>query len=504
MAASLTRVSIWKEGCGWIPTNASVVAETYKYGISGSKMLLCELCNQYVDFNRGGKYTPHFKHSKRSNDCIEKTTSNDPYFRENPLGFSLPIKVKIENGHLEILIGFLPIGESMLERMANGGAKLSISIGNKIIKNYNIDHSRFLPDEVSYLSVGANIAEQYRIDCGEMVGKEYWPPIAEVIYRGGSLFNKATGKRLPRNANVVVGKEYLLITKRSLNGRDIKIERLNSVGDYELCIVKAIALTRNAADFFLKYGARLTDSPTEITQIYPFVFRSSHYVLFAANKLWFHKTNGFIDTYPASEAKGSGQSVFDIRGLTQRILSVSRFEGRTSVLRYLMLRKDPTDFHKAINKQPSLTVTVFDSNGNEYVGGQYDKLPRDRVLIITTEFDGFVDVTTIDNMLTYRHSLKNGEKTEIDIAYNQKYRIFLGLDCLHEIIFVKKSNPSAITDEQLLRKLKSFNSKKIVIQHSFGVIAGKLAEMPLSRLWVMKQIRHGQIDTGAKDYLMKF
>lgn len=508
MAGSLTRISIWSKGHGWQPTNASIVARTYKYGIeSYSKMFLCELCNQYVTFVYSEIYNPYFKHPKGSDDCEEKTTSVDPYLTENPLGFSLPIKVKIENGHLEIFIGFLPIGETELEKIANENAKLSICVSNKIIKAYNIDHSRFAPNEVSYLSVGSFIAERYKIDSGGMVEKTLWPPIIEGIYKNGSLFDKASGKKFPRNANVEVGKDYLLITKQNFYGNshgDIEIRRVNFIDGYYFYIVKATSLSRSAANFFLAFGTRLTDIPTDLTQIYPFVLRAPHIILHESTKLWFHKTNGIVDTFPESEAKERNQSIFDVRGDVQKILSLSRFEERTSVLRFMMLRKDRVDFHNAINNSHSVTSSVHDSKGIEFHNGQYDKLPSERVLIITTEFDGFADVVAVGNgMLIQRYNLKNGEKTKIDVAYRQKYRIFQGLDCVHEIVFIKERKDQGIADEQLLCKLKSFNGRKIAIQHNFGVIASKLGEMPLSRLWVMKQIKHGQIDIGAKDYLLK-
>ncbi|MCL2376998.1 MAG: hypothetical protein FWC76_06320, partial [Defluviitaleaceae bacterium] len=72
-----TRISIWSKGHGWQPTNASIVARTYKYGIeSYSKMFLCELCSQYVTFVYSEIYNPYFKHPKNM-----FTISIPSYFR---------------------------------------------------------------------------------------------------------------------------------------------------------------------------------------------------------------------------------------------------------------------------------------------------------------------------------------------------------------------------------------------------------------------------------------
>jgi len=232
--------------------------------------------------------------------------------------------------------------------------------------------------------------------------------------------------------------------------------------------------------------------------------RASHIILHEAVKIWFHKTNGFIDTYTNGDSKEQHQSIFDVRGESQKILSLSRFEGRTSVLRFMVLRRDSQGFQDATHKQQLTTINIVDSTGSEFTSGEYSNLPKDRELIVTSEFDGFVDVIAgTNNIVLHRFALKNGVKTTVSIAINHKYRIFQGLDCVHEVVFIKEVKRHALNDEQLLRRLKSFNGKKAAIHHNFGAVAEKLGDMPLSGLWVMRQIRLGQIDVGAKDYLLK-
>jgi hypothetical protein len=351
------------------------------------------------------------------------------------------------------------------------------------------------------------VAEKYRIDSGGKVDKNIWPPIVEGIYAKGSLFDKTSGKRLPRNANVEVGKEYLLITKRNFYGnsyRDIEIRRTNQIDNYFIYTVKATALSRLAANFFLELGARLTDTPAELSQIYPFVLRGSHIILHESIKIWFHKTDGFVDTFPSGDAKAQNQTIFAIRGETQKILSLSRFEGRTSVLRFMVLRRDSMGFRDAISRVQQIGVCVVDCNGIEFGDGLFPNLPKDRELLVAAEYDGYIDVVGVTSkFVTKRLSLKNGEKTRVTVSFNNKYRIFQGLDCVREIVFMREQKSSIISDEQMLMMLKRFSLRKIPIQHTFGAIATKMENLPMSRLWVMKQIRQGQIDKSAKEYLIK-
>ena len=60
------------------------------------------------------------------------------------------------------------------------------------------------------------------------------------INNQGTLFDYDNGKRLPRNANVIVGRDYLLITQQSYisQPRGIIIKRERTIGKYNLYKIK--------------------------------------------------------------------------------------------------------------------------------------------------------------------------------------------------------------------------------------------------------------------------
>ena len=511
MSGSLTRVCSWQDGHGWQPVSAESFAkkQTYKHSISSDKRIfLCELCDQYASFVNAGIYKPHFKHPRGSKDCDEKITSSDNYLKTNPLGFSLPIRIKTEGRRLEIFIGFLPIGEGKLCQIEDERGQIIIYAGNKSIATFNIDSSRLMSDKISYLSVGSNIAEKYRIDCGNKVEKNYWPVDVDGFHRNGTLFDKASGKRLPRNANDEVGREYWLIRKISYwyqpSPEDIDMKKEMVLGDYEIYVVKAKLLSRSAADFFMSFGARLADAVAEIIPIYPFVLNSPHFILHNFENIWFHKTGGYIDTYPDSRTKMPTANVFSARGDGESILLLSRFEGRTSVLRYAMLRKNSVDFEKAVGRLQSSLVEVCDEDGVDFESGQHNYLPKNRELSITSEFDGHANVyNSSGDFVIEQYQLKNGSKIRLSVAYGYTYKIFQGLDCVFETAFVCKDKQSTISDEQHLTYLRRCKGHKVAVTHTFGAVVAKLSDMPLTRLWVMTQLRRGVICTDAKEYLKK-
>ena len=511
MAGGLTRVSVWNEGHGWQPITAEEVAaqQTYRHTISNhAEKFLCELCGQYARFQYK-KDTPHFQHpSDKNKNCEDKKSSSNNYHKTNPLGFSLPIRISIADGNLEIFIGFLPIGESKLNQIENQSGQLIIHASGRVLRTFDINSSRFMSDKISYLSIGPNVSEKYKLDCGGKIDSIYWPTEVDGFRQSGTLFDGASGKRLPRNANVEVGREYWLIRKCNYwyqhPPQDIAMKKEIVLNEYEIYVVKANLLSRSAADFFMNFGARLTDAIAEIMQIYPFALNSPHFTLHDSEKIWFHKTDGYVDTYPGSEIRMPALNIFSVKSDSEKMLFLSRFEGRTSVLRYIMLRKNNADFTKAVEKCRISSVEVCDEDGVDFEEGQYDRLPKKRRLYITPEFKGHIDVHSINgDFAIEHHELKSGNKRLLDVAFGYKYRIFQGLDCVFEVAFASESNLELVSDEQHLANLRKCKGRKIAISHTFGSISSKVGNMPLTRLWIMKQIKQGFIYSGANEYLKR-
>ena len=206
MSGSLTKINIWREGLGWKPTTSSEASEIYGRTVSAHEgKFMCELCSQYATFNylrnrRGGNKSSYFQHPTRSKYCPEKTTSisHDPYLKVNPSGFSLPIKIKLENNTFDVSIGFLPVGEEKVNRLQDENVLIEITASTGESRKYYANNIDFNNDSITYLQVGSFVAEHYKIDCGNKVENTFWPTTVEGVYNTGSLFDKASGKRLPR------------------------------------------------------------------------------------------------------------------------------------------------------------------------------------------------------------------------------------------------------------------------------------------------------------------
>lgn len=500
--ATLTHISIWDEKHGWQQTTATKARAVYPSGLGRagySKQFLCEICGQYANFVVGDYQQPHFRHNRNSNDCEQKSTSNGYYYTTNPRGFSLPLKVKISNSSVDVSIGFLPIFENDLQSLSKTTGQLLIKANNKELRQYSINTSRFSSERVTYLSVGNSLAEEYRLVYPDTVKKMniFWPTIVDGVSGQGTFFDYESGKRLPRNANVVVGKDYLLILNQWTclsPSSGVIVTKERTIGNYSIYKVSASGISRTADDFFRRYGCRLTDNPAILTLLYPFAVKSSHVITHTSDKVWFHKTNGFVEVYPQSYRPTA--DIFAVSSGFQQILSLSRFENNTSVLRYKMLRKVQSITYPSRPRN----IDVRNNSNEIIIANEYTALPPNREIHIISEFDGYVEIRNGDFTIN-RIVLKSGVKAIIDADFNRRYRISQGLDCIYEVTYIRKNRTQAFSDDEMLTRLRNFKGDPIAVSPSFGVIANRLTGLPKTALWLRKQIANGKIDRRAKQVL---
>lgn len=495
----LEHICIWKDTHGWVRTTPSEAIELHPNGVSSSsEHFMCELCGQYVSFVVG-EYHPHFRHPVGSEYCAEKTKSYYSYYKTNPLGFSLPLRIRTSSTAVEIFIGFPPVTETDMEKAIKEQALLKISIkSGQVIRQFNINYDRFSSEHITYLSIGDFFSEQYFLDY-TVLDKYYWPTTVDGFSVNGTLFDEETGKRLPRNAYVKVGRNYLLFTKQHVSHSDnIILERKMTINGWKVYRVHAACISKIAADFFLRYGARLTDKASIITHLWPPAVYSSHVLLYCSSTAYFYKTDGHIEFHPPIKQPiiGRDNLMFTVDGWSRKILTVSRFKNRTSVLRYLMLR--PV---RNINRHfGSPGISVQDIEGNIIEQGTQKSLPPGKIIRVRTDYDGFLETYKNDIVIS-RLQLKGGQELRIIVEYNRSYRVYQGLDQSWTIYFVREKRNNSKNDREILKALMSFKGEEVKIPHSFGAIAVKMHNMPQAKTWLQKKLRQGAMPKQAFDWL---
>jgi len=494
----LGHVCKWNDTHGWVHTTPSEAQKICSHGArASSEMFMCDICQQYVSFVVG-EYQPYFKHPVGSEDCVEKTKSSY-YYKLNPLGFSLPLRIKIDADTVEIYIGVPPVTEADMEKAINENAQLSISLKNgQVIRRFSINYDRLSTEYMTYLSVGDVFSEQYLLDY-TVLDRYHWPRTVEGFNANGTLFDEETGKRLPRNANVEVGRNYLLLTKQHIAPTvNINLEETITINGWKIYRVNAECISKKAAEFFLRYGARLTDKAAIIAHLWPPAVYSSHVLFYSGTKAYFYKTEGYVEIHPpVKHSISQGENLlFSVDGHSEKILTVSRFKNRTSVLRYLILR--PVVPIERYYCSPG--VSVLDKDGKSIEQGTQKSLPRGKVICVKTEYDGFIETVKNDTVID-RGATNGGKPLTIEVTYNRSYRIYQGLDLVWSASFVREKRSQRQNDHEILKTLIGLRGQEIKIPHTFGAIASKMSSIPRTKIWLLKKLRHGAISRQAFDWL---
>ena len=166
--------------------------------------------------------------------------------------------------------------------------------------------------------------------------------------------------------------------------------------------------------------------------------------------------------------------------------------GRTKVLRYTYLWKDNLDVSIS-----SSVAKVTDIKGNDVISGNNYKLPEKRILQITTQFDGYIEINK-DNWVIERRKVNANIIAEIDqIQYGMNINVFQGLECVWSVSYMRAKKSISSNETELLFKLQNAGGKMIPISHVFGAVANKYSEYPKIKEWIYLQIRNGYISENA-------
>lgn len=503
--ASLTHVCVWSKN-GWKRITPEEVAYEHPEGsISGhSGLFMCDLCKQpvsYVHRRDGSNYFDHFKMESKS--CPDH--SDGKYISTYKAGeYNLPIRiVNVSDYGFEFEMGLLPIFKEKLKEYR--GKTLSIS-SSELEEPIIYSFERLNADIVTYVPIGDYLCKEYKIDS---YVSGLWPHRVAGMQGEGVLFDLTTGRMLTDDADVLIGENYYLLTCKSIdNGyADVTI-RCVLKKTIQMCIwyiykVKATNPTRVAANFFLKYGYRLTDEPVSMQPIWP-VYSQSPYIIRNTGEItWFHiRGKGRVITkaypsapmlqYPADEG-----NVYSIEvNERQELISI----GRTKALEYMYIWKD--SFAQKL-KLPE--IQVFDVGGKGLLQGKQEKIPRKHTICISAIYDGSIQIKR-NNVIVERIPLLAGKYFEYNnIQYGMKINILQGLDIIWSVEYCRKNEYKAdLGDLQVVHELMSAHGAKVPISHTWGATLSLLKNYPETKKWISQKIRSGYIEERAFVYYKHF
>lgn len=491
---ALTNVAMWTTK-GWKSVTIDEATNKFPYGkvSANSRIFMCRLCKKYVTLTAPGKYSRCFKHSrgdidKECDDRVLSSTIEQFEIHE----FIPPIRIEIYNDQLFSLeMGFI-----LPPDLKDYSGIIKIKSDNLTNSVFQYDISRLSHDCLTYLKIGNNPSERYFIDVDN--SSFLLPHIVDGIKYTGVLFDYSTWKKLPDDADVIVNHEYILITTKNVwPTSDIVATLLCSMKSWYAYKVKAKTFSKSATDFFLNYGYLLTEKQAYLTFLWPEYIVSPYVIKHKTENLHLYIQGESITPkiFPDGNIlcckycdNDNGVAVTVECNERQQLLSAVR----TNVLRYTYLWKDKLD-----TTANAAIVRITDIKGIDAIDGINNKLPEKKILQITLQFDGYVEIIR-DGWIVEKRKLNANIITEINqLQYGMSINVFQGLECVWSAIYVRTKNSGSNSESELLHTLQNARGKKIPISHMFGAVANKFEGYPQIQRWIYSQIRNGFISEKA-------
>lgn len=505
---SLTHVCMWSSAdhC-WKPITAEEASKLFPGKVSAnSGLFMCNCCKQYVTLTNGRVQVRAFKHSRGEADksCPERREGPNYYYTYKASQHELPIRItNITSNDFSLELGMIRVPQDILD-----GQKIKKITINTDKEHFTYSYERLKSDAITYLSVGGDPSTEYRLNTtGELA--LYWPESIDGITTNGRMFDKATRKTLPADADVQVGKTYYLLCvndsfpgNSNIKEREISRKQLGwrTWKVYELT---PTAYTEEVAKFFLDYGYRLTERPAKIQALWPIHTENEYTIKHNREKTVLYIYGDYdlsIKTLPILRLNrylvdAENVSVVSVPSdYDQQLVSI----GRSSVVEYFYCWKGK--INKYVDCQE---VSVTDADGHGVQPGVINKIPPKGMLYVSSQYDGVI-VKERPGKLPIRVQLKPEQKICIrDITIDMCVKVYQGIDLVWELKCEKKKAEENDNDERYVKRLETFSGRSMDIPYKFARVEEKLEAYPLVCKWIRDTARRGAISVDAYRFIKK-
>ena len=509
----LEHVSMWHDGFGWVRISAKEAKILFSSTVSANeRMFICDLCHKHVTFVNGSQKRSHFKHNKADSDkvCDDRTQafsrSEQEILRST---ITCPLRIQVNAGSFFLEIGFLPLSIEIMMLSEELNLQARVLAVDRLILTKDINRSNFSISETVFHSIDY-ISEEYVIKTSPDEAA-IRIPLLNRKYLGinsrGTLFDYKTGKKIPMDGDVEVGKKYYLLIPDYYIGQQhgITVEKTASKNRYSLYTVSASVISKSTTEFFLRFHARLTNATTQLIPVWPTIYEGDHLIRTGRQTLFFLlKGDSSIKVEPANTR------AIDVNRLDSHLQLVNIknashirmvWASRLSVLRYLSLYHDlNSEVFSARSFEQSLIQAEDQAIFND---GIYSALPRGRRLFITTGYDGKI-VCKRNGEQYFSKRTKATEIVVLDkITYGDSVNVYHGLDIVNSIQFTRSNQVGLINDRIILLQLKACTGDYVDFPHRYSIIIPQLSAMPNTKSFILKAKQEDRIRTDALKLLRK-
>lgn len=499
--ASLNHVCVWSNN-GWKRITAEEAARLHPGGTvsAHSGLFMCELCGQYVTLTDGQKNTRHFRHSsyEKSKDCPERTSGVGYLISYGSQEHDLPIRItNITSSSFSFEIGLIraPISSLSKDFRVEIKPKGAFGVPHVFAKE------RLNSDGITYLPIGERPFEKYTLSFqnGSDKLREFWPAEVKGIDPNGTLFEKASGKKLSYDADVEIEKEYYILKRGCIyrrSGNNIRIEEIMKkrfeLETWTLYVVTVSTFREDAARFYLDYHCRLTDRTVSLQPVWPLFVEGNYIVKHNQSRMYMLVEGNVaaVKTFPSETVRQLNYNTAQLKlyevfcSGRQQLISA----GRTQALQYTYFWKEPLDREESLPE-----VSVSDLDGDAVSPGETNTLPRNKTLRFKSAFDGELVVSS-NNRVVEKRKITAGKNIELDrLAFGLCVQVIVGLDIIWQIDFKKQLSTVANDELEILKRISNVSGPTITAPHSLRNVLAGMKSYPLICEWIKKCIKDGTI-----------
>ena len=496
---------MWSDN-NWKPITAEQAAELHPGGTvsAHSGLFMCELCGQYVTLTDGDVRIRHFKHSayEKSKYCPERTFGSNYSVSYNPQEHDLPIRITgVSASSFRFEVGLIraPI------RSLNKDFRIEIKPKESTDVCYVFTKERLNYDCITYLPVGERPCENYTLSFknGDDRLREFWPEKIRGVDPNGTLFEKVSGKRLPYDADVEIGREYYLLKRGYIykaSSRNVQIQDITKKQfgweTWTLYVVSVSAYNEDTARFYLDSHCRLTDRPVSLQPVWPLFVEGNYMVKHNQNSMYMFVEGNVaaVKTFPTVTTRqlncNSSQSKLYklFCSSRQQLISV----GRTQALQYTYFWKEPLN---QVGLHPEVLVT--DVTGTEIDPGATDTLPHNKTLYFKSRFDGELIISNNIRVVDKR-KVSSDKQIELEgLSYGMSIQVVIGLDVIWQIDFKKRQPIAANDEDELLEQISNASGVQIPSPHALRNILIGMNRYPKIGQWIRECLKSGTINEQA-------
>lgn len=500
----LTHVCVWDNKAGYRRVSIEEACSMYPYTVAAnSGIFVCSLCAQNVGLTASGIKVRHFRHTsaEQKKECEDRAQA----YARISVGYNchpMPLRIRVTHGSYVLQLGFFHAASSI----SAGPRCQKIIITDDNGQKYIYSFERLFSEGITYLNVGSAPSASYRLSYEHPSPdlSRFWPAYTMGVEKTGSFFDGHSGKILHPGSKAFPYQDYYFLkcgtieyVPHGISYESIAETRVGTFTTWHLYRIHVQDFSAAAARFFLKRSIFLTKKPVNFYPVWPTYIQDPYFLYHNDPRMYFHMQGDDteLNIYPPAispqlETLDDGKLYKIYAASKEQLVSL----GLSGVIdfSYLLLKN-----LNMVAASPQIQVKSID--GQVISEDCCSQLPKGKLVTIQSPFDGKVIILKNGRLLDIRRIDAEHSVTIDELSFGHEIQIFQSCDLIRTVKFERyeRNIDKAAMDRKLAAKLRHCRKDRIPLPHSAAAVILQLKDYPLTKQWLLSQIRLGSIDRDA-------